>query len=118
DGAPEELAGRLAYFGIAEIVPDIDLVARTAGADLAVAARTYLVLTEAFRVAGIEEAARTVLPGDYYDGLALSRAVDMIGAARRGMTVSALTLHGEAPDPASAWMEAGGQRIARSREKL
>jgi glutamate dehydrogenase len=118
DGAPMELARRLAWCGIAEVVPDIAMVAATAGADLLVAARAYLGLTEAFRIGRIEEAARSVAPGDYYDGLALSRAIDMIGAARRGMAVSALVDHKDASDPAGAWLEAGGQRIARTRERL
>ena len=117
-GAPEKLAAILAYFGHAEIVPDIDLVAQRANADLERAARTYLGITEAFRIARVEDAARAVSPVDYYDGLALSRANDMIGAARRGMAVSALCRHDKAEDPVAAWIEAGGSRVARARERL
>ena len=43
--------------------------------------------------ARIEDAARSITPSDYYDGLALSRATDTIGAARRGIAVAALTGH-------------------------
>ncbi|MEP4243838.1 MAG: NAD-glutamate dehydrogenase [Nitratireductor sp.] len=117
-GAPDALAARLAYFGIAEIVPDIDLVAQKAGADFDTAARAYLGLTETFRVARIEDAARAVAPVDYYDGLALSRATDMIGMARRGMAVAVLAAHGSAADPVAEWIVAGGPRVARARERL
>ncbi len=53
-----------------------------------------------------------------YDGLALSRALDMTGAARRGMAVSALTQFGTNAEPVAAWLEAGGERVTRLRERL
>ena len=61
---------------------------------------------------------RSISVTDYYDGLALSRAADMIGAARRGIAVSALSAFGTASQPVGAWLEAGGERIARTRERL
>jgi glutamate dehydrogenase len=82
------------------------------------AARAFFAVSEAFRIARIEEAARSISPPDYYDGLALSRATDMIGAARRGIAVAALTAFGKADDPVARWLEAGGERIARTRERL
>ncbi|WP_287323515.1 hypothetical protein, partial [Mesorhizobium sp.] len=57
-------------------------------------------------------------PSDYYDQLALFRATDTIGAARRGIAVAALTGHAEAADPVAAWLEAGGERVGRIRERL
>jgi glutamate dehydrogenase len=42
----------------------------------------------------------------------------MIGAARRGMTVSVLTGYGDRAEPVAAWIEAGGQRMAQARERL
>jgi glutamate dehydrogenase len=82
-GAPEMLADRLALTDVAALIPDIALVSRTAKADIVAAARAFFAVSEAFRIARIEEAARSISPPDYYDGLALSRATDMIGAARR-----------------------------------
>ena len=55
----------------------------------------------------------SIAPSDYYEGMALSRAGDTIGAARRGMAVAALTGFGKAGDPVAAWLEAGGERIAQ-----
>ena len=117
-GAPPDLAAQLAFLDVAEIVPDIDMVARAADASLLLAARTFLSVTEAFRIGRIEDAARAVAPSDYYDGLALSRANDMIGAARRGMAISVLASHRDAPDPVAAWLDAGGQQMARARARL
>ncbi|WP_157016495.1 NAD-glutamate dehydrogenase [Mesorhizobium xinjiangense] len=117
-GAPTPLAERLALLGIAEMIPDIDLVARSAGADRVAAAKVYMTVSEAFRIGRIEEAARAVAPSDYYDGLALFRANDMIDAARRGIAVAVLGSYGKTADPVGEWISAGGQRVARTRERL
>jgi glutamate dehydrogenase len=117
-GTPEPLAETLAGLDIVELVPDIALVARTAGSSVEAAAKAFFAASEAFRIGRIEDAARSIQPADYYDGLALSRANDMIGAARRGIAASALSSFGQAPDPVAAWVDAGGQRIARARERL
>ncbi|MGE3304447.1 MAG: NAD-glutamate dehydrogenase [Rhizobiaceae bacterium] len=117
-GAPQELAGRLAHADAAELVPDIAHVARAAGAGLDAAARAFFAASEAFRIGRIEEAARGIGATDYYDGLALSRAHDMIAAARRGIAIAALSAFGKAADPVAAWLEAGGERVARIRERL
>ena len=117
-GTPDRLADRLALADVAELIPDIALTARLANADIVAAAKAFFAVSEAFRIPRIEEAARSVTPPDYYDQLALSRATDTIGAARRGIAVTALTQHGTAADPVATWLEAGGERISRVRERL
>ncbi|TPI33807.1 NAD-glutamate dehydrogenase [Mesorhizobium sp. B3-1-9] len=117
-GAPEKLAGQLALAEVAELIPDVALTARTANADIVSAAKAFFAVSDAFRIPRVEEAARSIMPPDYYDQLALSRATDTIGVARRGIAVAALTAHGTAADPVGAWLEAGGERVARIRERL
>ncbi len=117
-GAPEALAGKLAFLEVTEMVPDIALVADRAGADLPKAAKAFFGIMEAFRIGRIEEAASALVPTDYYDGLALFRSMDMINAARRGMALAALSEHGKADDPASAWVDAGGEHVMRVRDRL
>ena len=82
------------------------------------AATAFFAVTESFRIGRIEDAVRSIAVTDYYDGLALSRAADMIGSARRGIAVSALSANGQSGDPVATWLEAGGERIARTRERL
>jgi len=118
DGTPEKLAERLAFLGISQLVPDISRVAASVKADLPEAAKAFFAITEAFRIARIEEAANAITPADYYDGLALSRAKDMIDEARRGMTIAALKDYPKSDDPAAAWIESGGERVVRVRERL
>ncbi|AEH85662.1 NAD-glutamate dehydrogenase [Mesorhizobium opportunistum] len=117
-GAPDRLAGQLALSEVAELIPDIALTARTAGADIVAAAKAFFAVSDAFRIPRVEDAARSITPSDYYDQLALSRATDTIGAARRGIAVAALTGHADTADPVVAWLEAGGERVARIRERL
>ncbi|MER8807317.1 NAD-glutamate dehydrogenase [Mesorhizobium australicum] len=117
-GAPEKLAEQLALSEVAELIPDIALTARTAGADIVAAAKAFFAVSDAFRIPRVEDAARSITPSDYYDQLALSRATDTIGAARRGIAIAALTGHSKAADPVAVWLEAGGERVARIRERL
>ncbi|MBD0413984.1 NAD-glutamate dehydrogenase [Tianweitania sp. Rool2] len=117
-GVPDKLAGRLMLAEIGEIVPDIALVARTAGVDTLEAAKAFFSTTEAFRIGRIEEAVRSISPADYYDGLALARAADTVATARRGIAVAALSGYGQEGDPVVAWLAAGGARIHSTRERL
>jgi glutamate dehydrogenase len=117
-GAPEALAGRIAMLWAAESIPDMMRIAADTGVGVVAAARAFLAVTRAFRIGRINEAAGALSPADYYDGLALSRALETIGAARRGMAAAALAGHGGAKEPVEAWLEAGGARVARTRERL
>jgi glutamate dehydrogenase len=126
-GVKGDLAARLSRLELSELVQDIALVASKAKADIIEAARAYFAVTEAFRIGRIEDAARGLSPSDYYDGLALSRAQDTIAAARRGIAIAALkdngkalakTKDGKADDPVSQWLDAGGDRIGRLRDRL
>jgi len=117
-GVPEKLAARLALLDASELIPDIARVASDAGADLIDSAKAFFAVTHAFRVGRIEAAASSIEPSDYYEDMALSRAGDTIDAARRGIAVAALSGHGKQADPVASWLEAGGERVARTRERL
>lgn len=117
-GAAAELARRIAWLNIAELIPDIALLAAEANAKLERAAEAFFAITTAFRVGRVADAARSIQPSDYYDGLALSRAVETIGAARRGMAAAALNQFKGENDPVEAWLSAGGERVERARERL
>ncbi|MGH6859785.1 MAG: NAD-glutamate dehydrogenase domain-containing protein, partial [Phyllobacterium sp.] len=117
-GAPQALAAQLARLEIAPIIPDIAAVAQQAGVDIADAAKAYFDISEAFRIGRIEDAARGVSVADYYDGLALARATDLISQARRGIAVAALTQHGKSTDPARDWLAGRGVRVDAVRQRM
>src|SRR5690606_29211361 len=112
-GAPKDLAGRLAVLGIAELIPDIAAVAETAVADLVRASSAYFAVTERFRIARFAEAMRAVSVQDYYDGVALARANDMLALARRRIAVAALQSHPASADPVADWLRSTGSEGER-----
>lgn len=67
------MAGQLALSEVAELIPDIALTARTAGADIVAAAKAFFAVSDAFRIPRVEDAARSITPSDYYDQLARIR---------------------------------------------
>jgi glutamate dehydrogenase len=117
-GAPPALAAQLARLEIAPIIPDIAAVAQQANIDIASAARAYFDISEAFRIGRIEDAARGVSIADYYDGLALARATDLISQARRGIAVAALSKYGKQADPAKDWLVSRGARVDEVRQRM
>jgi len=118
-GVPEKLADRLALLDASALIPDIALIARSTKADeLLVTAKAFFAVTDAFRIGRIEDAAGTISVADYYEGVALSRAIDTLSTARRGIAGAALAGHGKEADPVAAWLDAGGERIAKTRERL
>lgn len=117
-GVPMDLARKLALLDALALVPDIVLVANTAGADLHRAAEAYFTVSETFRLGRMEAAAESISPSDYYDGLALARALDTIDMARRNITVAALAAqHGE-HNPEAEWLDEKSERAARITERL
>lgn len=117
-GAPAELAERLAQLQIASLVPDIALVALRAKSDLIQAAKAYFTITEAFRIGRVEEAARAIPITDYYDGMALARANDTIAEATRAIAVAALGRFGGEKNPAAAWLTSGGAQVDATRQRM
>src|SRR5690606_19319227 len=59
-GTPEKLAERLALTDVAELIPDIALTAQMANADIVAAAKAFFVVSEAFRIPRIEDAAHAL----------------------------------------------------------
>src|SRR5690606_42059891 len=82
-GVPPALAERLAYLPVALLVPDIMLAAEMGQADLAKAADAFFTVSEIFRLSRIEAAAGQIAPSDYYDGLALTQAMEIGRASCR-----------------------------------
>jgi glutamate dehydrogenase len=118
DGAPEPLAEHIAFLHVSELIPDIVQVSAKSGADLVVSAKAFFEVTQAFRIGRIADATRLIAVSDYYDGLALTRATDGIGAARRDIAAAALQAYPKAEQPVAEWLEAGGEAIERTRRRL
>ncbi len=117
-GAPEGIAQRISMLHIAELIPDIALVAEMAGADIVASAKAFFAVTDALRIGRIAEAARSIDTAEYYDELALAHATQSIGAARRAIAAAALAAHPKSDDPVGDWLAAGGDAVERTRTRL
>ena len=87
-GVPAELARRIANLPALAAAPDIVLVADRAGQNVAEVTATYFAAESFFRLDRIARAARGIVISDYFDRLALDRALDSIGDAERRITAA------------------------------
>jgi glutamate dehydrogenase len=85
-GVPETLALRIANLPALAAAPDVVLVADRTAKPVAEVAATYFAAGTFFRLDRIVGAARGIVVNDYFDRLALDRALDSIGEAERRLT--------------------------------
>jgi glutamate dehydrogenase len=108
-GVPADLARQLASLPALTAAPDIVLVAERTGQNIADVTATYFAAESYFQLDRITRAAREIKVSDYFDRLALDRALDSIGDAERRMA-AAMTGEGAAGATAvAAWV---GMRTA------
>jgi glutamate dehydrogenase len=113
EAVDDKLANTAAQFGLAAYMPDIRAIAQTSGSDLKCACKVYFRVTEAFRIGMIVDAADRLSPTDFYDGLALDRALFTLRRARRRIAQSVIERFGAEDEPVSCWMAAERGQIAR-----
>ena len=113
-GVPEQLARSLARLPIAGLIPDILWAANTAGKSLDAAANVFFSITEIFRVGSMVQAAQEMTVNDYYDGLALDRALQSLHRARRDIVVDVLKSKGTTDQ----WMNTNKRAVTRTRDQM
>jgi glutamate dehydrogenase len=115
DGVPEALARRIATLPALAHAPDIVMVADRTGQNIAAVTATYFATEAFFRLDRIASAARGIVISDYFDRLALDRALDSIGDAERRLT-AAMAGNGIAGAPAvEAWIAPRKAEVDRIR---
>ena len=90
-GVPDDLARRLADLSLLAAAPDVVLVADRTSKPVAEVAATYFAAGAFFKLDRIVGAARGIPVADYFDRLALDRALDSIGAAERRLAAEMVT---------------------------
>jgi len=117
-GVGEALSRRFANLPALIAAPDIICVADRTGQPIAQAAATYFAAASFFRLDRIAQAARSIEVSDYFDRLALDRALDQIGDAERRVT-AAMAGNGVAGAGAvEAWIASRRQEVDRIREQV
>jgi len=87
-GVPQVLARRIASFGALKAAPDIVLVADQAKKPVAEVTATYFANEAFFQLDRVISAVPGIVVADYFDRLALDRALDSIGDAERRLTAA------------------------------
>jgi len=103
-GVPGALARRIAGLPALVGAPDIVMVADRTGRGIAEVAATYFAAAAFFRLDRIVGAARGIVIADYFDRLALDRALDSIGEAERRLTAAMMANAGAGRPAVEAWV--------------
>jgi glutamate dehydrogenase len=87
-GVPDDLAHRIASLAVMKAAPDIVLVADGSGRSVGEVTATYFATEAFFQLDRVAGAVGNIVLSDYFDRLALDRALDSIGNAERRLTAA------------------------------
>ncbi|WP_336278632.1 NAD-glutamate dehydrogenase [Bartonella sp. CB175] len=111
EGAPKDLAEKLALLETAPITCDISLIAKQNNSDLIKTAEIYFSLAQIIRANRINEACQVIPVLDYYDNMALSQAKENIAESLRKIVTKILKNYGEKENPFAVWSKAEENHI-------
>ena len=114
-GVPDPLAGVLASLNHLAAAPDIVAVADETGRPVADVAATAFAASAVFRLDQVKNAARGIVVTDYFDRLALDRALDSIAGAERRIAADMMNGTAAGEPAVAAWMAVNGARAERIR---
>ncbi len=117
-GVPEELAQRIASLPVLAAVPDIIQVADRTSRPVPDVAATYFAAGAFFQLDKIACAARGIQVTDYFDRLALDRALDSIADAERRITAEMVAGGVTGPEAVEAWVSPRASDVERIRTAL
>jgi len=117
-GVPSELAHTIADLPELAAAPDIILVADRTKKSIAAVATTYFAVQAFFRVDQIVAAARAITVSDYFDRLALDRALDLIGEAERRLTAEMVATGALGAATIEAWVKPRQAEVERIRTAI
>ncbi len=117
-GAPEALAQRFANLPPLKAAPDIVLVAGRTKRPVADVTATYFAAEGFFRIDRVAAAAREIAAEDYFDRLALDRALDSIGDTERRITAAMMDTGAAGAAAVEAWVKPRQAEVDRIRSAI
>jgi glutamate dehydrogenase len=117
-GVPADITRRIADLGPLAAAPDIVLVADRTGRPIADVAATYFASDRFFRLDRIASAARNIPIADYFDRLALDRALDSIGEAERRLAAAMVADGAAGASAVEAWVAPRSSEVERIRTAI
>jgi len=117
-GVPQKLAARIGSISEAAAAPDMVLIADRTGKPIDMIAATYFAAEAWFRIDRVVVAARGIAVADYFDRLALDRALDAIGDAERRLTAAMVATGKSGEAAVAAWVEPRKGEVERIRASI
>jgi glutamate dehydrogenase len=119
-GVPAGLAGELADLHTLVSAPDIATVAERTTRPIGDAAATFFAAEANFRLDRIIAAARSVPANDYFERMAIDRAVEQIAGAERRLAADMLVTGQSGQQAVETWLAAHPEatRVRRSVEEI
>ncbi|WP_112661840.1 NAD-glutamate dehydrogenase [Microvirga flavescens] len=117
-GVPQALASRLAALPDLTAATDIVLTAQKTGRPVLDIARTHFAVEATFRLGALVQAANGISVSDYFDRLALDRAIDGIAFAHRNLTAEIVSQGAAGDVGVAAWSERRGADLQRIRNAV
>jgi glutamate dehydrogenase len=117
-GVPGALARRVANLPLLRSAPDIVLIADRASRSIADVTATYFAASAFFQVDRIAGAAQQIVVADYFDRLALDRALDSIGDAERRLTAAMVGNGAAGVGALENWVKPRAHEVERIRSSI
>jgi glutamate dehydrogenase len=114
-GVPDALANRMGSLPEIAAAPDMVRIADHTGKPIATIAATYFAAEAFFRVDRVVAASRGIVASDYFDRLALDRALDSIGDAERRLTAAMVETGASGAEAVEAWVAPRKAEVERIR---
>jgi glutamate dehydrogenase len=117
-GVPAELALRIASLAALKAAPDIVLVADRAQRPVAEVTATYFATVAFFQLDRVASAVGGITVADYFDRLALDRALDSIGDAERRLTAAMVGNGSTGAGAVDVWVKPRQAEVERIRAAI
>jgi glutamate dehydrogenase len=114
-GVPPALGQRIASLPVLAAAPDIVLVSDRSGKPVSEVTATFFAAGAFFQLDRIIGAARAIKVSDYFDRLALDRALDSIGDSERRLAAQMMANGYAGAEAVKAWVEPRREEVARIR---
>jgi glutamate dehydrogenase len=114
-GVPDGLARRIASLRVLKAAPDIVLVADRAKKPVGEVTATYFATEAFFQLDQIANAVPGIVVSDYFDRLALDRALDSIGDAERRLTAAMVAKGTAGAGAVAEWVKPRQAEVERIR---
>jgi len=117
-GVPDALARRIASLGVLKAAPDIVQVADRARRPVAEVTATYFATEAFFQLDQVAGAVPEIVVADYFDRLALDRALDSIGDAERRLTAAMVGNGATGAGAVDEWVKPRRSEVERIRAAI